>query len=224
MNKIPLPNVALIDNTSQRLPCVLVLDGSGSMNGRPVDELNKGLELLQEELNKDDVARQRVQIAVLRFGGDDVVEVLADWTDAIDFSPPTVIADGRTPMGPAVRTALTMVEEQKERYRDNGIPYNRPWMFIITDGEPTDLEWEATAAECRQAEALGKVSVFCIGTEDANFTKLGKFSSRQAVRLDGLKFRELFLWLSQSSRTASQAAQNVQVQLPSISGWGSAPT
>lgn len=221
---VNLPDVALIDNTSQRLPCILVLDGSGSMSGQPMDELNKGLKLLSEELNKDDIARQRVQLSVLRFGGDDEVELLVDWTDAIDFAPPTIFADGRTPIGAAVREALAKIEEQKARYRENGIPFNRPWLFIITDGEPTDLDWESAAAECRQAEAMNKLTVFSIGTEDANFMKLSKFSSRQAVKLEGLRFRELFLWLSQSSRSASTAAQNTQVQLPSISGWGTVPT
>ena len=33
-----IDDIALQDNTSQRLPCVLVLDGSGSMEGNPISE------------------------------------------------------------------------------------------------------------------------------------------------------------------------------------------
>ena len=44
-----IDHIALQDNTSQRLPCVLVLDGSGSMEGNPISELNQGLKTLEEE-------------------------------------------------------------------------------------------------------------------------------------------------------------------------------
>ena len=61
-----IDDIALQDNTSQRLPCVLVLDGSGSMEGNPISELNQGLKTLEEELKKDDTASQRVQLLVIR--------------------------------------------------------------------------------------------------------------------------------------------------------------
>jgi hypothetical protein len=38
------------DNPSQRCPCLLLLDVSASMNGRPIEELNAGLVLLKDEL------------------------------------------------------------------------------------------------------------------------------------------------------------------------------
>ena len=56
MNDQIIPDIQLDNNTEQRLPCVLVLDGSASMKGPPIDELNKGLKVLQEELQKDEIA------------------------------------------------------------------------------------------------------------------------------------------------------------------------
>ena len=94
-----IPDIVLQDNNNQRLPCVLVLDGSGSMRGGPIDELNRGLEVLEAELKQDDVACQRVQLLVIRVGGNDEVEVLSDWTDAIDFIAPAIDANGTTPFG-----------------------------------------------------------------------------------------------------------------------------
>jgi hypothetical protein len=35
------------DNPEQRCPCLLLLDNSGSMAGRPISELNAGLTLLR---------------------------------------------------------------------------------------------------------------------------------------------------------------------------------
>ena len=218
MEEAGIPDIALTDNTSQRLPCILLLDGSGSMSGDPINQLNAGLRLLEEELKKDDVASQRVQLLVIRFGGD--VEVVTDWTDAMAFAAPPIQSDGLTPMGEAVRLALVKLEEQKLRYRNNGIAYNRPWLFLLTDGSPTDADWNAAAAESKAAEQAGKLTFFGIGVgPDADLQKLSQFSVRTPVRLDGLKFRELFLWLSRSTSSASKASQGTTVQLPPPSDW-----
>ena len=116
MNDDFIPDLVLTDNTSQRLPCVLVLDGSASMSGEPINELNKGLKLLEQELKNDDTAAQRVQLLVIRLGDDDEVQILTDWTDALEFSAPVVTANGRTPLGVAMEMALEAIEEQKKNY------------------------------------------------------------------------------------------------------------
>jgi len=219
-----IPDVALADNTSQRLPCVVVLDGSSSMaDGGAIDALNEGLRLLEADLKADDVARQRVRILVLRIGAPNDVEVVTDWVDAIDFEAPEIEANGTTPLGAGVRRALEEIEAEKERYRDNGIPYNRPWLFILTDGEPTDLGWERAAADCKAAEEAGQVSVFCVAVGRANTDRLGKFSPRQPLQLKGLAFREFFLWLSRSARVGSQAAPSDAIQMAAPSDWAVIP-
>jgi uncharacterized protein YegL len=190
------------------------------MAGNPINELNEGLKILEQELKNDDTAAQRVQLMVIRLGDNDTVEILTDWTDAIDFSAPRLEANGVTPLGSAMRMAIEKIEEQKENYKDHSIPYNRPWVFLITDGNPTDLDWENAAAECRKAEADGKVSIFAIGTADADFEALKKFSGRSPVKLDGLKFKELFVWLSRSASSGSKASQDAEMQMEAPSDWG----
>jgi uncharacterized protein YegL len=219
-----IPDVVLSDNTSQRLPCVLVVDGSTSMLRRQdgtnaVSELNSGLKVLEAELKADDIAAQRVQLMVLRLGGSDEVQTVTDWTDAMDFTAPEIEAKGTTPLGMGVSMALQKIEQQKENYRRHDIPYNRPWLFIITDGGPTDPKWQEAAIECQIAEAEGKVLIFTIGTGAANFKKLARFSSRSPVRISGLNFSELFVWLSRSASSGSQSVPGTEVRLPDIS-WG----
>jgi len=200
-----------------------VLDGSTSMRGAPIEELNKGLKVLENELKQDDVACQRVQLLVIRVGGLEEAEIISDWTDAIDFSAPIIEANGMTPLGKGVSLALKKIEEQKVNYRQHQIQYNRPWLFIFTDGEPNDGDWEKAAAASVKAEQDNKAVVFCIGTEGANFDKLSKFSSRTAMKLDGLQFEELFLWLSKSASSTSKAAVGEVAQL-AAPDWGSVPT
>ena len=219
-----IPDVALAENTSQRLPCVVVLDGSTSMaNGDAIGALNAGLKLLESDLKADDVARQRVRILVLRIGAPHDVEIVTDWVDAIESEAPEIDANGATPLGAGVRRALDEIEAEKARYRDHGIPYNRPWLFVLTDGEPTDMDWGSAADECRAAEEAGHVSVFCVGVGQANMEKLARFSPRQPLALKGLAFREFFLWLSRSARAGSQSAPSENIQMAAPSDWAVVP-
>ena len=57
-----------------------------------------------------------------------------------------------------------MVEERKREYRANGISYYRPWIFLITDGAPTD-EWQAAANKVFQGEEDKKFAFFSIGVQ-----------------------------------------------------------
>lgn len=128
-------------NPEPRCPCILLLDVSGSMNGRPINELNAGLVTFRDELLADPLALKRVELGIVTFGP---VHVEQPFTSAANFFPPILFAQGDTPMGAAITKALDMVEERKREYRANGISYYRPWIFLITDGAPTD-EWQAAA-------------------------------------------------------------------------------
>ena len=172
----------------------------------------------------DSVARLRVQVAVLWLGGEDEVDVLLDWTDAKDFTAPVVKARGRTPLGKAVRLALSKIEDQKGRYNQSGVAYNRPWVFVITDGEPTDHDWEQAAAECQQAEQARKAVVYGVAVGEGNLEKLARFCNpeRRPLRLQGLEFKKLFVWLSRSTSSASRETPGQTKELAPIT-W-SAPT
>ena len=227
MTQFSIPDVALVDNTEQRTPLVLVLDCSGSMAGEPIKHLNRGLQLLEEELKGDAIAAKRVRVLVVQYGGHDTAEAAGDWLDAMDFTAPQLQANGTTPTGRAVDVALAKIEEEKQRFKQAGVAYTRPWMFLMSDGQPTDA-WEGAAQRCRQAEQSNKVAVFPIAVgAGADTAALGQFSSRGEAavkRLDGLRFQELFLWLSASIKVVSQSRPGGQVQLPSADTWSSAPT
>jgi uncharacterized protein YegL len=220
-----IPDVALIDNSDERAPLVLVLDCSGSMQEESkIHLLNDGLRTLAAELKNDPIAARCGRVLVISFGGENNVEVMGDWTDAIDFAPPSLVAGGLTPLGAAMRCALDEIESQKSQMRSAGVSYKRPIVLLLSDGEPTD-DWQQVAAECKSAETARKVNIMPVGIGDqANKEVLAAFSNKGALNLKGLKFRELFIWLSRSIQAVSRAAGGGAVQLNPVDSWAQIQT
>jgi uncharacterized protein YegL len=210
--------VEFATNPEPRCACVLLLDVSGSMSGARIKALNEGLRAFATDLNGDSLARQRVEVAIVTFGGK--VDVVQDFVTAGQFEPSTLASGGGTPMGAAIEQAIDMVDGRKRQYREHGVVYYRPWVFLITDGEPTD-DWKEAARRIHAAEEANGLAFFSVGVEGANIEVLRQIAVRDPLQLDGLKFVELFVWLSQSQRSVSSSRPGDQTALPSVSGWAS---
>jgi uncharacterized protein YegL len=211
---------------------LLLLDTSGSMvENRKIDQLNEGMRFLKEEILKDELASSRVDIAVITFG-DQAVKAVHPFTSIQDFQPPSLIANGDTPMGEAILQAIDLIEMRKKIYRDHGVNYYRPWIFMITDGEPTDMKkgdqkWlmvKDTIADC---EKNGKLLFFSVGVEPANMDLLNDIMppSRGPIKLRQGNFREMFQWLSNSQEkiVKSDIGPGEMVKLEAPTGWGEIP-
>jgi uncharacterized protein YegL len=208
------------DNPEPRCPCVLVLDTSQSMAGEPIAALNHGLHVFREELLAVPLARKRVEVAVVLFGEE--VEIVQDFVTVDRFQPPTLQAAGETPLCTAILRAFDLVEKRKERYRANGVPYSRPWVFLVTDGMPQGETLETTREAVRRvrtAEAGRKAAFFAVGVEGANMKLLARIAVRPPVKLDGLRFAELFAWLSASTARAATSDMDEEAAVRDIQ-WG----
>ena len=222
-------------NPDPRIACALLLDTSGSMTGEPMEQLNSGFALFCDEIKNDELAKKRAEIMVITFGGQARVEV--PFTEGRDLRSRVLSASGATPLGQALNLALDHLEAQKGAYKQAGLEYYRPWLFVLTDGQPSDREeFAAAVARVRDAEANRRVSVFGIGIgPSASMDQLGQLSAqRTPLKLDGLSFREFFGWLSASLGAASastafgssdagiaQAEAADQIPLPPA-GWAAA--
>lgn len=221
MNELEL--VKLAENPDPRAPCLLLLDTSASMSGEPIKALNEGLNAFYQDVMKDDLAKRRVEIAIVSFGRDGV-SCVQDFVTVDEWTPPKLSAGGSTPLGQALETGLTLLRERKETYKRAGLQYYRPWVFLLTDGEPTDA-WEEAAEAVKQEDANKGLLFFAVGVEDANMKKLADIASanRPPLKLKGLHFAELFLWLSQSQQRVSHSKVGDQLALPAI-GWAEVST
>jgi hypothetical protein len=54
-DQVPFDASEFVDNPEPRCPCLLLLDASTSMTGRPIDELNAGLDTFASQLTGDEL-------------------------------------------------------------------------------------------------------------------------------------------------------------------------
>src|SRR5690242_10951353 len=94
---VGLPEFA--ENPENRCPVILLLDTSASMAGEPIQELNRGMEVFKDDLLKDTQASLSAEVAIITFGP---VKLIQDFSTVDYFTPPTLVADGVTPMGEAI--------------------------------------------------------------------------------------------------------------------------
>lgn len=211
-------SVEFVLNSQPRCACVLILDTSGSMSGKPIAALNAGLQTLRDDLLNDNLARKRVEIAIVEFNT--AVRVVQDFVSAEQFQPPTLAADGYTDLAGGVSQALDLLQQRKRQYNSGGVPCYRPWAFLITDGKATDIE--AVAKRIREDEEKKRVTFFAVGVEGADENSLRQISTRPPKMLAGVKFRELFLWLSSSMKSVSRSTPGEMVPLDNTGTWEAA--
>ena len=211
----------LIENPTPRCACVLALDVSHSMSGPKIAALNEGARQFVHDVREDEFARHAVELGVVTFGGAVTTQlplVPLDKAQWEDFP-----ATGNTPMGNAVNAAIEMLEARKREYKENGVSYYQPWLVLMTDGMPTD-NYAETAKKLRRMAEEKKILVFGIGIgEECGMETLAEFcpENRPPAKLEGMKFKEFFAWLSASMAVVSQSTPGTAAKLPDASGWAS---
>lgn len=202
-DRVELPNPQ-----NERLPCLLLLDTSDSMNDprfqpKNIDKLNQGLLEFKSALEGlEPYIRNAVDIAIITFGPD--VKTIQDFESFSTFNPPVLSASGITPMKAAIEKGFEMIKQRKAYYRDNELLYKRPWIFLISDGLPTDMEegdtnWTNLNQRIVDDEKGKHYAFFAFGvTEDSTraLQSLTSGSQMPAAYIIGANYKDFFLWLS----------------------------
>ena len=124
---------------NERIPIVLVLDVSGSMHGPPIDALNKALISFKDEIIKDTILSNRLELAIVAFN--DQAEVVRDF-DLVQpkTNMPVLEAEGITNMFDGINKAIEIIEDRKQYYKKSEQRYYQPIIVLISDGTPTNTE------------------------------------------------------------------------------------
>lgn len=214
-----------LSNAEDKCLCVLLLDTSGSMMGAPIDELNKGLQRFQEQCLEDEVTTARLEVAIITFGGS--VRQIQDPSLLTDFEMPRLSASGTTPMIAAIEEGIQLIADRKDWYKQKGIKFYRPWLVLMTDGEPDEMDAVDGMGQRLKSLQEGKSLVFSsIGVGDNVemdvLTKLSQGGMR-AAKLQETNFVQFFQWLSNSiaAITTKNAGDATPTQLPDTSDWSS---
>ena len=214
-------------NKDQKCPVVLVLDTSGSMSGNPIDELNKALVKLKEDVLSDPILTQRLEVGIVCFDDDARVERPIDLI-TVDTNMPSLDVGGVTNVVSGINKAIEIVEERKQFYKTNGEQYYRPFIVLFTDGAPTNTadEIEMLDQQIQQMADNKKFVFMPFGVEGADFQLLAKLAVQstderlknqaKAWKLkDVTKFAEVFAFVSSSISGAINQGGSQTAQLSS---------
>ena len=135
------------DNPEARCSVVLILDVSGSMQGAPIDTVNRALAKFRDIIRGDTVTALRADVAIVAF--DEEAWVVQDFTNGTDFEPPVLSTYGGTNYSLAVNLAMDIIDARKQSYRDGGISYYRSLAYFLTDGIPNDQPADLAQASAR---------------------------------------------------------------------------
>jgi len=198
------------------LACILLLDISGSMSGEPIWNLNKAIRQFKEQVCRDEIARKRVDVAVVTFATN--VQIKSDFVPIEKLPDINLQANGTTMMAEGINVAIDMVKKRNAFYQQIGIPFFKPWIFMITDGLPnsTPIAMEQAAQRIHKEEnsgSNGKLKFWVLGINGYDSSEMFKLTKR-VVELKDHDFTGIFDWLSDSMTAISQSTvgQNVPLE------------
>ncbi|CAL9552668.1 hypothetical protein SUDANB105_04452 [Streptomyces sp. enrichment culture] len=159
----------------QILPFYLLCDESGSMIGESIDSINRALPDLHHEISTNPSVADKTRFCLIGFS--DTATVLQPLVDLSDIEEvPALAAGGLTSYGEAFRTLRQCIETDVAALKAQGHEVYRPVAFFLSDGIPTDDNWEQAYKELSQSRFCPKIIAFGIGeAEEATIGQVANF-------------------------------------------------
>lgn len=202
------------------LPAAVALDRSSS-EAKYMHEINAGFARCVADMKADEVAPSMVDLYQYSFN--EQVTLDAGPVLVRDFKPVTLTASGTTSLGAAINRILDDLEASEARYAYNGVRLKVPWLWVLTDAQPTD-DISRAAARVRQLAAAGELNFLAVGVGDVDMNMLAAICppNQRPKLLNDTKFSEFFDYMSkamqQGSRIIGNANSSAQ-QLPPTHSW-----
>lgn len=212
-------NRPIINTGEEHLPCVLLIDISGSMS-KCEQQLREAINAFREAIRENPQAAGIVEVCIITFA--DHAQVAVPFGPACDFEVPEIRCGGCTAMHEGVALTLSVIEARKVQYKEAGTNYKRPWIFMLTDGYPTDGgesdKYRTAFNHLVEAQEKKHCTFFSVGIgSDVDIPLL------KSLRPDGMTFkaskedfRDAFVWLANSISVTGGSQKGQKVVLPPV--------
>lgn len=198
----------------KKLPVILLLDVSASMDGEKIESLYDATIDMIETFVDAQAKEHIIDIAIITFG--ERVELHTGYTPVKDFQAKGLSkfkASGRTPLGKALSMAKDMIEDK------NTTPSRiyTPAIILVSDGEPND-KWkkpmdrfinEGRSSKCQRfAVAIGK------GADVDVLERFTQDSSKVFYAEEAADISEQFKTISMSVSVVATGSINRNIPTP----------
>ncbi len=223
-NNSNLGDIPPIVNASEHhMALLFMVDTSGSMGatlndeeGRaivPIDELNNALNRFKDQVCTDEHTKDILDVAIIEFNND--YRVVQEFTPVEFMQPINLEANGQTYMGGALNCAIEMVTERSRFYRRAGAEPYKPWIVLISDGEPFD-DVNQLASKINQLSEEGKLAFWSLAVPGANLAVLHQLSGRRVLTLKNYDFKGFLDWTTKSMRAVSVSSPGEKVKAEAL--------
>lgn len=159
--------------TAKKLPVILLLDVSGSMEGTKINNLYDAVVDMVDSFVKEEIKETLIDVAIITFGNE--IELHTPYTTVTELQKKGIskfVASGMTPMGKALEMAKAMIED---KYTTVSKIY-KPAVILVSDGQPND-SWQSPLNKFITEGRSSKCQRFALAIgSDAEFDVLEKFT------------------------------------------------
>ena len=154
---------------SRRLPVYIVLDTSGSMFGEPIEAVRNGVRFMINKLRQMPQAQENVFLSIITFN--DTAQQIIPLTDLPSFQMVDIHASGLTALGEALKLVSQCIDNEVKKNTAETKGDWKPLVFILTDGMPTDDNWNTGLVEFKKRKTAHTVACAAGNNADTSILK-----------------------------------------------------
>ena len=199
----------IINSNEPHMALLFLLDTSGSMYGKPIEELNEGINRFKKQVCEDAKTKAILDVAIIEFNS--TWRVLQDFVPVEYMEEVHLEANGSTYLKEPLNKAIEMVDERSRFYRRSGSEPYKPWIVLISDGKPFD-EPEELVSTIEAMVSKEKLAFWSLAVNDADLELLHKLSGKRVLKLEEYDFKGFFDWVNKSMRAVSTSSPGEKVK------------
>jgi uncharacterized protein YegL len=185
------------------------------MIGAPMQAVQDGVRSLLRTLTRNPYALETVWLSVITF--DVKARLTTPLTELIRFKPPEFSVKPGTALGAALKLLQSTIENDFVPTTNEAKGDYKPFVFILTDGQPTD-DWKTASQYLFKIKS--KIAyIYTIGCgEDVNFEIMTQFSDVciHQKELTPEAMSKIFVWLSASIGASSAQINDGPIDLTKV--------